>query len=260
MMQFGVQTFTIRKRQKQNLEQAYLPLVRMGIRDLEIARIHFCEKTGKAVQALVEKYGIRVAAIQVKPWHVTGSMEDVLAFCRCTGCNRVVISQLPFSCILGSERKFYDFVATLDALSDRYRAHGITLAYHHHNWEYITLSNGKTRMEELLEKTQRIQFVHDTYWTTKCGLSSPQQIRWFGDRLLGIHMRDLSLFKKGLQVLSKDAAVGTGVVDFRAVLQASEMTACQYLVMEQKTKSPYADLQISLENCNRIRQSLEETI
>ena len=55
MMEFGVQTFTIRKRQKKSLEQAYLPLVQMGIRDLEIARIHFNEQTGKAVQALTEK-------------------------------------------------------------------------------------------------------------------------------------------------------------------------------------------------------------
>lgn len=259
MMAFGVQTFTIRKRQKKSLEQAYLPLVQMGIRDLEIARIHFNEQTGKAVQALMEKYGIRVAAIQVKPWHVTGAMEDVLAFCRCTGCSRVVISQLPFSCILGSEQKFYDFVSTLDALSDRYRAHGITLAYHHHNWEYITLKSGKTRMAELLEKTKRIQFVHDTYWTTKCGLSAPEQIRQFGDRLLGIHLRDLSLVQKGLRVLSKDAAVGTGVVDFQGVLQAAARTNCQYLVIEQKTKTPYADLQTSLENCRRIQRILEET-
>ena len=259
MMHFGVQTFTIRKAQKKNLEQAYLPLIDMGIRDLEIARIHFNEHTGREVAALVQKYGIRVAAIQVKPWHVADHMDDVLAFCRQTGCSRVVISQLPFSCILGSERRFYDFVATLDPLSDRYQAHGITLAYHHHNWEYITLSSGKTRMEELLERTKRIQFVHDTYWTAKCGLSPAEQIRRFGDRLLGIHLRDLALYKKGLQVLSKDAPVGTGVVDFAQVLRAAQEVSCSYYVIEQKTKDPYGDLRTSLENCRRIRRILEET-
>lgn len=257
-MQFGVQTFTIRKKQKKNLEAAYRPLAQMGVKELEIARISFNGKTGKAVQAVVEKYGLQVAAIQVKPWHVADSMEDVVAFCRCTGCRRVVISQLPFSCIFGSERKFYDFVDTLDDLSDRYEAQGIRLAYHHHNWEYITLSSGKTRMEELLERTKRIHFVHDTYWTTKCGLSSPQQIRQFGKRLLGIHLRDLALHQKGMQVLSGDAAIGTGIVEFPKVLQAAEESGCQYLVIEQKTQRPYADLKISLENCRRIRWMMEE--
>ncbi|MBP0963199.1 MAG: hypothetical protein J6Q99_02775, partial [Oscillospiraceae bacterium] len=67
MMDFGVQTFTIRKQQKKNLERAYLPLAQMGVRDLEIARIRFSAKTGKAVQAITEKHGLQVAAIQVKP-------------------------------------------------------------------------------------------------------------------------------------------------------------------------------------------------
>ena len=257
MMDFGVQTFTIRKRQKKNLEQAYLPLLSMGIRDLEIARIHFHEKTGREVRALMEKHGIRLSAIQVKPRHVFGAMEDVLAFCNQTGCKKVVISMLPFSCILGSEKKFYDFVKTLDHQHALYAAHGIELGYHHHNWEYIRLPNGKTRMDVLLEETKDIQFVHDTYWTTKCGLSSPSQIRRFGRRLMGIHLRDLSLYKKGLQVLSKDAAVGDGVVDFPAVLQAAREVGSPYLVIEQKCEQPYQQLQRSYEYCKKIQSGLE---
>ena len=257
MMDFGVQTFTIRKQQKKNLEQAYLPLLSMGIRDLEIARIHFNEKSGKEVRALMEKYGIRISAIQVKPRHVFGAVEDVLAFCKQTGCKKVVISMLPFSCILGSEKKFYDFVRTLDRQHGLYAAQGIELGYHHHNWEYIRLSNGKTRMDVLLEETRDIQFVHDTYWTTKCGLPSAEQIRRFGHRLMGIHLRDLSLYKKGLQVLSKDAAVGDGVVDFPAVLQAAKEVGSPYLVIEQKTKQPYAQLRRSYDYCKKIQTMTE---
>ena len=157
MIDIGVQTFTIRHQQKKDLRQAYLPLAQLGIRDLEIARIHFDDKTGRRVREVTEELGIRVAAIQVKPRHVFGAVEDVVAFCNQTGCRRVVISMLPFSCILGSEKKFYDFVAKLDHLHAIYAAHGIELAYHHHNWEYVTLSNGKTRMHELLNLTKKIK-------------------------------------------------------------------------------------------------------
>ena len=256
-MNFGVQTYTIRKMQKKDLEKAYLPLIEMGILDYEIARIHFDERSGASVRSLMEKYGIRVSAIQVKPKQVFGDVQSVIDFCKCTGCKNVVLSMLPFSCILGGEGKFYDFVNTLDRQYEVYQAHGITLAYHHHNWEYITLSNGKTRMEELLEKTKKIKFVHDTYWTTKCGLSSARQVQRFGDRLLGIHLRDLTLHKKGLKVLSADGAVGTGVVDFTAVLQAAKETACQYLVIEQKTDKPYEVLNTSSHNCLKIRSTWE---
>ena len=256
-MNFGVQTFTIRKSQKKDLEKAYLPLIQMGILDYEIARIHFDKNTGQAVRALMDKYGIRVRAIQVKPKQVFGDVQSVVDFCKSTGCTNVVLSQLPFSCVLGREEKFYDFVATLDRQFEIYEAHGITLAYHHHNWEYVTLTGGKTRMQELLEKTKKIRFVHDTYWTTKCGLSAARQVQEFGDRLMGIHLRDLTLHKKGIDVRSSDGAVSSGVVDFPAVLQAAKQTACQYFVIEQKTDKPYEDLERSYRYCCGIQAELE---
>ena len=259
-MTFGVQTFTIRKEQKKNIEKAYLPQIEMGIREFEVARIDFNQETAKKLKEMVDKYRIRIVSIQVKPKYVFGHAEDVIEFCKITDCKRVVISQLPFDCVLGKEQKFYDFLSTLDPQYDVYKKQGIELAYHHHNWEYITLSNGKTRMEELLAKTCKIKFVHDTYWTTKCGLSSARQVEQFGNRLMGIHLRDLTLYKKGIDVLSKDAAVGEGVVDFVQVLTEAEKVGCEYYVIEQKTKTPYEDIRRSYENCNKIKIRVEEKL
>ena len=43
-MRVGVQTFTIRKFQKRNIEKSYLPLIEMGIVNFEVARIKFNKK------------------------------------------------------------------------------------------------------------------------------------------------------------------------------------------------------------------------
>lgn len=259
-MNFGVQTFTVRKYQKKDIETAYLPLIRLGIKDYEIARIKFNRKNALRVKELIEKYGIRVAAIQVKPKQVFDEVEAVVEFCRITGCKNVVISMLPFECILGSEEKFYAFLARLDKQYDLYAGQGIELAYHHHNWEYISLSNRKTRMDELIERTERIKFVHDTYWTTKSGFSAEQQIKRFGNRLLGIHLRDLKLYQKGLNVLSRDAAVGDGVIDFVSVLSSAVKVGCGYFVIEQKTNQPYEELAKAYECCLRIEERIREGV
>lgn len=254
-MNFGVQTFTIRKFQKKDMEAAYLPLIEMGILDLEIARIDFNLDNAKKVKALIDKYGIRPVSIQVKPKYVFSDVEAVLKFCKITGCKNVVISMLPFECILGKEEKFYSFVDSLDRQFDIYAEHGITLAYHHHNWEYIKLSNGKTRMAELLSKTEKIRFVHDTYWTARCGVDPACQIREFGKRLLGIHLRDLAFKKKLLDVVPLDTAVGEGVIDFRRVIAEAKELGCKYMVIEQKTDTPYADIKISYDNLQKINQN-----
>ena len=244
-MNFGVQTFTIRKAQKKDIEKSYLPLIKMGISELEVARIDFNEKNADEIWAIMENHNIRPVSIQVKPKYVFGDPESVIKFCKTTGCKNVVISQLPFSCVLGSEEKFYIFISLLDRMYDVYAEQGITLAYHHHNWEYIKLSSGKTRMEELLGKTSKIKFVHDTYWTARCGIDPAKQIGQFGDRLLGIHLRDLGFSKKLIDVVPHDTWVGGGVIDFKSVLSAAKNVGCEYFVIEQNSKDPYSDIEKS---------------
>lgn len=257
-MNFGLQTFTIRKAQKKDMESAYLPLVEMGISELEIARIDFNKKNAEKVRRLSEKLGIKAVSIQVKPKYVFGDALGVIDFCKTVGCKNVVISMLPFECILGKEERFYSFVDTLDKQYDIYKEHGITLAYHHHNWEYIRLSSGKTRMQELLCRTERIKFVHDTYWTARCGIEPARQIEEFGSRLLGIHLRDLAFSKRLLDVVPHDAAVGDGVIDFGAVLTAARAVGCEYAVIEQKTDNPYRDIARSYQNLMKIKSSIKE--
>lgn len=252
MRNVGVQTFTIRKAQKKDIRAAYMPLIRLGIKRFEVARIDFNEKNALALRELVDTEGIEIVSIQVKPKYVFGAPEKIISFCKTVGCKRVVISMLPFGVILGKEKKFYDFLGRLDAQYDLYKENGIVLAYHHHNWEYITLSNGKTRMEELLSKTERIKFVSDTYWTARCGISPSGQLREFGERLLGVHLRDLTHVARGLKVNAKNCPVGEGVIDFSSVIMAAEKVGAEYLVIEEKTDTPYENIKKSYQNIAKI--------
>ena len=251
-MNFGVQTFTVRRAQRKSIEKAYLPLIKLGIKSFEVARIDFSPKNAAMISALVREYGIEIASVQVKPKYVFGEPEKIIDFCKATGCKNVVISMLPFRCILGSEKRFYNFILLLDKQFEIYEKSGITLAYHHHNWEYVRLSNGKTRMQELLCRTKKIKFVHDTYWSARSGIAPERQIKEFGNRLLGVHLRDLAFGKRGLRVLPHDCAVGDGVIDFSAVLSAVRESGCEYLVIEQNTGTPYAEIEKSFKKLSEI--------
>ena len=102
-------------------------------------------------------------------------------------------------------------------------------------------------MEELLSKTKKIKFVHDSYWTARSGIDPALQVCQFDDRLLGIHLRDMTLKKRGIDVLSCDGAVGDGVINFANLLSAAERVGCSYYVIEQKTDDPYGDIKKSFE-------------
>ncbi len=257
MMKYGVQTFTVRKAQKKGLSEAYLPLASLGISSLEVARIDFTKENAAALKAICEQTGLEIASIQVKPKYIFGDAQGVIDFCHTVGCRRAVISMLPFDCILGGEERFYRFVDSLDAMAEIYEKEGITLAYHHHNWEYIRLPGGERRMDVLLSRTKKIKFVHDTYWAARSGIPPEKQIAAFGDRLIGVHLRDLTLKKRGLRVLCHDGAIGDGVIDFSAVLSAVADRDC-YLVIEQNSRDPYRDIEKSLAALREIEAAQNE--
>ena len=248
----GIQTYTVRKAQAKSIEGAYMPLIKLGIKKYEIARMDFNEKNANEVKRLKDEYGIEVCSVQVKPKYVFGDIDKVARFCEISGCKNVVISMLPFECILGSEDRFYRFISTLDGTYEKYEARGLTLAYHHHNWEYVRLKSGKTRMDELIESTGKIRFVHDTYWTAKCGIDPAVQIARFGNRLLGVHLRDMELYKKGLDVCARNCEIGEGVLDFGRIINAAAGVGCEYLVIEQKTDTPYESIEKSYRNLKTI--------
>ena len=167
-----------------------------------------------------------------------------------------VLGTLENLCELDDKAK--EIISTLDKQYEIYEKHGITLAYHHHNWEYIKLSNGKTRMAEILSETKKIKIVHDTYWTARCGTDPVLQIKEFGNRLLGIHLRDLTFKKSGIDVLSVDTSIGNGVINFGGVLEAALENGCNYYVIEQKTDEPYADIEKSFKYLNSIITNIKE--
>ena len=107
-------------------------------------------------------------------------------------------------------------------------------------------------MEEILSGTKKIKFVHDTYWTAKSSIAPTAQIKDFKDRLLGVHLRDLTLYKSGLKVLSRDCALGDGVLDFSEILTEARKCGAEYFVIEQKTDTPYEDIKKSYTYLNTL--------
>lgn len=89
----------------------------MGVTTLEVARIDFNEENASKIRAITEKYGIRPVSIQVKPKCVFGDLDTIVRFCKITGCKNVVISQLPFDCVLGKEERFYGFLMYMPEIS-----------------------------------------------------------------------------------------------------------------------------------------------
>jgi sugar phosphate isomerase/epimerase len=243
MIPLAVQTYTIRNEWKEDPRKALAELVALGVTQVELARVAFTPQTAK----IVNDSGLQVIAVQAKFKELDGDFDAMVAFLKAVRCNIAVVSVLGLKPMFLGKRAVQAYAKELDSLALRYRNEGITIAFHHHNFEFVKVS-GMTKLEWLLESSREIRFISDTYWCQVAGHEPLDVARKIGDRLIGWHLRDYDTVSKN----HPDLPCGKGSIDF-AKLLANAPSDLAYGAIEQNSTQPILDLKTSLNHLRSIQ-------
>ena len=126
--------------------------------------------------------------------------------------------------------------------------YGIKFFYHPHGYEFQPYGNG-TLFDLLMEKTdpKLVCFEMDVFWIAFPGQDPVKLLQKYGSRFQLAHIKDL---KKGVKTgslsagtdLRNDVALGTGQIDWPAVLKAGKDVGIKYYFIEDE--SPLVEDQI----------------
>ena len=122
-------------------------------------------------------------------------------------------------------------VSKLDAAGAVLRAAGQVLAYHNHANEFFRIG-GKTQLEAIYDRThpQNLQAELDTYWVQAGGGNPVEWCARLKNRLPLLHLKDYAVDATGKPHF---AEIGSGNLDFQAILAAAEASGCQWFIVEQ---------------------------
>jgi sugar phosphate isomerase/epimerase len=129
--------------------------------------------------------------------------------------------------------------------------YGPILAYHNHNFEFQKY-DGKYGLEIIFENSQPhlVAAEVDVYWVKNAGVDPVQYLTKLGDRVRALHLKDM------LDTPDKRfAPVGTGVIDFKAILAVAEKNGVRYGIVEQDRtydKATLDSIKTSLENLKKL--------
>jgi sugar phosphate isomerase/epimerase len=237
-MKLALQTYTIRRESKIDLPSSLKQIAQLGIGYVELARIPFTEDSASQ---LINQ-GIKVVSIQEKFHKLKKYPKKYQEFCKRVDCDIVCISVIPLACILGKERAMKRFIKQVNELALIYKEMNLRLAIHHHDFEFKQI-HGKTKLEILIEQTSKdVSFVMDSYWVHKSGYDVLEVVKWFGPKLIGLHLRDCMITK----TKSMDTFLGNGLIDFETLLLQIP-TSVVYGAIEQNTTKPYEDILQSMQ-------------
>ncbi len=125
----------------------------------------------------------------------------------------------------------------LERLARHYSSHGLTFAWHNHDFE-LARSGGKTLpMEILLHEAPSLGWQFDVAWAVRAGQDPLDWIERFGGRIVSVHLKDIA--PPGQCVDEGGwADLGEGIVNWPEILAALHRHArCTSFVLEHDNPS-----------------------
>jgi len=113
---------------------------------------------------------------------------------------------------------------------------GITLSYHNHDWE-MRPQDGRIPLEVLYEALDPkcCQACVDVYWVRDGGGDPAAFVAKWAPRIRILHAKDSYLAETGKRSF---CPVGSGVLDFPAIVKALGPSPCPWVVVEQDVPNP----------------------
>jgi sugar phosphate isomerase/epimerase len=246
----GLQLYSLRNVFKDKGVSATLDIVKdWGFKYVEVAGTY--GMTTAAFKAELEKRGL-VPVGSHYPYDrlkddIRGVITDAKEMGLCyVGCAWIA-HQKPFD-----ETQCRAAAAVFNAAGKALAEHGMKFYYHNHGYEFYAYKDG-TLFDLLMAETdpRYVHFQMDVLWTVFPGQDPAALLRKYPDRWLFFHLKDL---KKGVPTgslaghteLTNDVALGTGQVDWPALLKAAQDVGVKYYFIEDESPSVLEQIPQSL--------------
>ena len=207
-------------------------------------------KTAKEAKKALDDAGLKAVSGHFAIDLLEKQIEQVVEDAQTLDLQMVVCPFLPED--RRKDAAAYEAVAkSLEKAGLALHQYGPVLAYHNHNFEFQKFGD-KYALDILFENTQPhlLAAEVDVYWVKHAGVDPVGYINKLGDRVRALHLKDMLEGEE-----KRFAPVGTGVIDFKAVLAAAEKNGVRYGFVEQDRtydKATIDAVTTSLENLKKL--------
>jgi sugar phosphate isomerase/epimerase len=132
---------------------------------------------------------------------------------------------------------------------------GIQFGYHNHNFEFKPMDGIVPYYDIFLPEmdAEYITMELDLFWASKAGQDPIAMFNKYPGRFQLLHFKDMATKQEPFFDVIKDdiTTVGSGVIDFKAILAAKETAGMKYLFVEddnQGNGQTFESLEISINN------------
>ncbi len=248
----GIQLFSLRYDMKEDMDATLAKVKEAGYDYVEFAG--YFGKSAEEVKALLDKHGL--TCISVHQTHDVFLGEEAQAnvdFLKTIGAKYCCIPWMPVQ-KMATKDGFAQLCEEAKKVGKLLKDNGIQLGYHNHDFEFLELE-GEFIFDKLYSTVPQdlLTTEIDTCWVKYAGQDPAEYIRKYTGRVSIVHLKDFTckslnagpayslIDENGKEVkgVSREEnefmfkALGTGMQDFKAILEACEASGTEYIIYEQ---------------------------
>jgi sugar phosphate isomerase/epimerase len=245
----ALQVYSVRNDAAANLYATLKEIKKMGYDGVEFAGLYGHKP--EEVRDMCADIGLTPISAHVPYLEMVADPEGVLRQYATIGCKYVAIPYLTSELRPGTD-KFPEVVKNAAMLGAVAKKLGMTLLYHNHDFEFVTLG-GKYALDILYEEVSAdlLQTELDMCWVNVGGEVPSEYIKKYAGRCPVVHLKDFYGEKSDdmyeLIGIDKKAParpsgfefrpVGCGMQDFPAIVKSATESGAEWFVVEQDKPS-----------------------
>ena len=252
----GLQMWSLREYLPKDLAGTLAKIRAMGFRDVEAAGL-WKHSVGE-LRAALDANGLRCQSAHMPFERLRDDPSGAFAEARALGASWVVCPWIPHDKEFTRDDALKS-ADTFNKVGAAAEGAGLRFAYHCHGYEMLPAPEG-TRFETLAQNTdpRRVTFQVDVFHTLHGGASPVDLIGRYAGRVTSLHLKDL---KKGVAITKgtatappdEDVPLGTGQVDWPAVLRAATKAGASLYYIEDESADPWGHIPKSVEYLSTLK-------
>ncbi len=206
--------------------------------------------------ALLKESGLSVVSLHADLGSLEREPEAVIAEAKSFGTDKIVITGM-YRFDYTDEKSVCELAQRLNRCGEKLKNENLSLLYHNHNIELLSVRPGRRAYDVLIEETDPnyVNFEFDSYWFTDGGADAKAWMRKLGTRMKLWHINDRGSRQKGAAmtpILNADSMeLGTGNMDLDGLREIALMSGIEAVILESHKnwidKDPVKSLEVSAE-------------
>lgn len=256
----GLQLYTLREAFKTNVPATLDKVKALGFTEIEGGGDY-----GRGIEkfnALLQERGLKMVSAG---FGYDAMKKDIAAAVRraqAFGVKFVMCAWIPHDESGFTEADARRAAADFNTWGEAFKKAGITFTYHAHGYEFRPLADGSGRTHfDLLAaetKPEFVSFEMDVFWVTHPGQDPAKLLAKYPNRWALMHLKDLRRgaatgIHTGHAPQTDDVPLGTGQVNWPAVLKQAAAVGVKYYFIEDESAAPLESVPQSVKYLRQLK-------